>query len=103
MVRFQGKSDIGTNGWELIKRDLGYNLNTGVVSHPYVILYNRYMGVMRVFVTVQKVQAAYQFAEVRLAFSDGGNYKAGTLNRIAALGVPLDGVMHLGANKGWWL
>lgn len=39
MTRFQSKNDIPTNGWELIRRDLGFN-DTGaplVTSDPFVI------------------------------------------------------------------
>ncbi|WP_151086201.1 T9SS type A sorting domain-containing protein [Hymenobacter baengnokdamensis] len=92
MVRFQGKNDIGINGWELIKRDLGYT-DAGyplVTSNPFVIIYNKYLGILRVFVTIQNQLAPFQFSEVKLNFSDAGNYKAATLNRMSALGVPLD-------------
>lgn len=92
MVRFQGKNDIGITGWELIRRDLGY-ADAGyplATSNPFVIIYNKYLGILRVFVTIQKPLSTFQFAEVKLQFSNGGNYKAATLNKISALGVPLD-------------
>lgn len=92
MERFQGKNDIPANGWELIRRDLGYN-DAGselATSNPFVILYNKYLGTLRVFVTVQKPQTNFQFAEVKLVFSSSGTSKAATLNRQSALGVALE-------------
>ena len=92
VTRFQGKNDIGTNGWELVRRDLGFT-DAGlpqVTSNPFVIIYNKYLGVLRVFVTVQKPLATFQFAEVKLMFSTAGNSKAATLNRQSALGVALE-------------
>jgi hypothetical protein len=92
MVRFQGKNDISTNGWQLIRRDLGYDEagNPLVTSNPFVILYNKYLGVLRVFVTIQRPLTNFQFAEVKLKFSPAGGYKAATLNRAAVIGVPLE-------------
>ena len=92
MERFQGKNDIPANGWELIRRDLGYDDagNPTATKNPTVILYNRYLGVLRVFVAVGQQFNGYQLAEIKLVFSEFAQKKAGTLNRQSALGVALE-------------
>lgn len=92
MERFQGKNDIAINGWQLIRRDLGYDDggNPQVTQNPFVIIYNRYLGVLRVFATVQRPLTNFQFAEIKLVFSTAGQVKAATLNRQSALGVALE-------------
>ncbi len=49
-----GEDFAGTEGWELIKANLGYNANGTIrpqaPSHPYIIFYNRVSGTLRVFV-----------------------------------------------------
>ena len=92
MERFQGLNDVATNGWELIRRDLGYddNGNLANTTNPSIILYNKYLGVMRVFVAVGQLYASYQRAEISLNFDGAGSKKAATLNRQSALGVALE-------------
>ena len=45
---------------------------------------------LRVFTAVGDVQNNFQFAEIKLKFGIGAQYKAGTLNRMNALGVALE-------------
>ncbi len=80
------------DGWELIRRDLGYDdaKNPAKTTNPTLILYNRRTSMLRVFTAVGDLQAGYQFAEIKLSFGKSGTYKAGTLNRQAALGVALE-------------
>jgi hypothetical protein len=93
MERILGKRDKPTDGWELVRRDLGFdNANNPIpgTRNPYIILYNKYQGMLRVFVAVGDRRNDYQFAEIKLVFSDAANKKAGTLNRQMALGVALE-------------
>ena len=92
MDRFQGKIDMPQDGWELIRRDLGYDDagNPAKTTNPTLILYNRRTSMLRVFTAVGDLQAGYQFAEIKLSFGKAGTYKAATLNRQSALGVALE-------------
>lgn len=92
MDRFQGKNDLPQDGWELIRRDLGYDdaNNPAKTTNPSLILYNRRTSMLRVFTAVGDLQAGYQFAEIKLKFGTAARYKAGTLNRQTALGVALE-------------
>lgn len=53
MTHILGKEDMPGDGWELIKRNLGYDDSGTRVANlvnPYVVLYNKYSGMLRVFV-----------------------------------------------------
>lgn len=92
MNRFQGHVDTPSDGWELIRRDLGY-LDSGAeakTTNPLLILYNRRTSVLRVFTCVGDPQNNFQFAEIKLKFGTTATYKSGTLNRMSALGVALE-------------
>ncbi|AMJ67260.1 hypothetical protein AXW84_18880 [Hymenobacter sp. PAMC 26628] len=92
MNRFQGHVDTPGDGWELIRRDLGY-LDSGAeakTTNPLLILYNRRTSVLRVFTCVGDPQNNFQFAEIKLKFGTTATYKAATLNRMSALGVALE-------------
>lgn len=52
---------------------------------PFVIIYNKRLCILCVFVTVQKQQIDYQYAEVKLVFRNAGNSKAAILNRLSSL------------------
>ncbi len=61
------------DGWELIYRQFGYNDDGSIGSNednPFIILYNRFTGILRVFVVVANNQIDYQFMKIRLYFSD---------------------------------
>ncbi|RTQ51398.1 T9SS type A sorting domain-containing protein [Hymenobacter gummosus] len=92
MERFQGKNDVPADGWELVRRDLGFddNGNPANTRNPTVLLYNRFTGVLRVFVACGDVKAAHQLAEVKLTFSTAGAHKSATLNRVYSLGTALE-------------
>ncbi|GAB3306920.1 hypothetical protein GCM10027511_18710 [Hymenobacter humi] len=92
MDRFQGKIDNPADGWELIRRDLGYDDagNPAKTTNPTVILYNRYTSMLRVFTAVGDLQNSYQLAEIKLTFGNAALNKAATLNRQNALGVALE-------------
>lgn len=60
------------DGWELIKKDFGYEDN-GTPSNPaasrlYMILYNKYQGILRVFVA-RGDQQPYNGATIKLNFN----------------------------------
>ena len=72
---FLGKPDAPEDGWEIIKYDLGYT-DEGVpastpVDYPYLVLYNRFTGILRVFVAVSEQQHPFNVAEIRLRFTKG--------------------------------
>lgn len=92
MDRFQGLIDKPSDGWELIRRDLGYDDagNPVKTTNPTLILYNRFTSMLRVFTAVGDLQNGYQFAEIKLKFGTAATNKAGTLNRQSALGVALE-------------
>ncbi|RIY04613.1 hypothetical protein D0T11_21570, partial [Hymenobacter rubripertinctus] len=89
-----GKRDLPKDGWELLKRDMGYNdAGSPVVGsrNPYVVLYNKHTGMLRVFVAMGDLFNSYQFAEIKLRFNNNGaQKKAGTLNRMEGIGTALE-------------
>ena len=63
------------DGWELIKYDFGYTqtgqpAGTGV-NYPYLVLYNRFTGRLRVFIAISKTDYPFQVAEIRLRHQSG--------------------------------
>lgn len=89
----QGKLDFPKDGWELMKRDLGYSDSGTPVTgtrNPYVILYNKRTGMLRVFTAIGDLFNSYQFAEIKLLFnSNGSSHKSATLNRMEGIGTAL--------------
>jgi len=61
------KDYLPVDGWELIKKDFGYN-EFPSVTYPYFILYNRFTGVLRCFVAMKQV-AGYNSARITLSFT----------------------------------
>ena len=62
------------NGWELIHQNLGYD-NDGTISaitpeHAYLILYNRYTGILRVLLKTCR-GTDYQGMKMRISFPSG--------------------------------
>lgn len=96
------------DGWELLWLGTGYYPNgeavnsvntdrlitysTGVESTraPYIILYNRYRGVMRVFVNVFAPLGAYDNASIELTFLGDRNGLSGNLRLVNGLDQALD-------------
>ena len=99
LTHILGRRDTPAQGWQLIKHDMGYS-NLGValtaIKNPYIVIYNRYTGTLRVFVAMGEIAPGYSFAEIKLFFDGGGPRKAGTLNRASGLGVALED-MPIGA------
>ncbi|NOU18500.1 MAG: T9SS type A sorting domain-containing protein [Bacteroidales bacterium] len=79
------KDYLPIDGWELIKKDFGYN-GTGIVTSPYLILYNRFSGILRCFVAMKQV-AGYNAAKFTLSFTSASPDRTHSLSSI---GTPLD-------------
>ena len=93
ITNLQGKLDLPKDGWELMKRDLGYD-NAGQPTtgtrNPYVILYNKRTGMLRVFTAIGDLFSSFQFIEIKLKFnSSGASHKSATLNRMEGIGTAL--------------
>lgn len=60
-------------GWELIKRDFGYNdqgqPNNPGTTNPYLLLYNKYRGVLQVLIA-RVENNSYNGANIEIAFDD---------------------------------
>jgi hypothetical protein len=85
-----GAGDLPTNGWELLAYNLGYTERgqprAGGAPLPYVVLYHRFTGIMRVFATQANQQRALTYHSITLSFASGQGLamKSGLLNRVAA-------------------
>lgn len=59
------------NGWELLGRNFGTPLQG--IKNPYFLLYNKYTGVVRVFVNLKNSGGVpYNAATITLSFKNGG-------------------------------
>ena len=85
-----GAGDLPANGWELLAYDLGYTERgqprAAGAEMPYVVLYHRFTGIMRVFATDADRQRDFTGRIITLRFGAGSGlaYKSGLLNRVAA-------------------
>lgn len=59
----------GDDGWELIKKDFGFESGGTEVNNPHLILYNKYRGLLRVFIA-RGDQAFFNGAILRIKFHD---------------------------------
>jgi len=93
---FLGKMDTPEDGWEIIKYDFGYT-EEGVVGvpvdYPYLVLYNRFTAVLRVFIAVSEQQHPFNVAEVILNFIEGP--VASTLDLSTAFSSNSEGVVSI--------
>ncbi len=120
-VFLSGSADLPANGWELLAYNLGYTEQgqprPAGAPLPYVVLYHRFTGLLRVFATVAEQQQAYTYHYLTLRFAAGQGLttKSGLLNRVAApatalldapagLGAVLTGVgRHLNQAGKWFV
>ncbi len=63
------------DGWELIKYDFGFTQSgqpagTGVY-YPYLLLYNRFTGRLRIFIAIAATDYPFTVAEIRLKHKEG--------------------------------
>lgn len=56
------------DGWELIKRDFGFEASGVEVNNPYFILYNKYRGLLRLFIA-RGDQAFFNGAMIKVQFA----------------------------------
>ncbi|MBK7651141.1 MAG: hypothetical protein IPJ20_11010 [Flammeovirgaceae bacterium] len=75
LVHFLNNPDrLSIDGWELIKYDLGFNENgtpKGTTTRDiYIVLYNKYTAVLRVFVAVNEI-VGYNGTSVTIKFTGG--------------------------------
>jgi hypothetical protein len=84
------------DGWELITYGFGkfYNGNFNQEDHPRFILYNRYTGVLRIFLyyNMPISHSNYQTGRIRLSFSSNttNTYQSAILTYTESIPVPLD-------------
>lgn len=79
------KDNSPLDGWELIKENFGYIYNNyggkvrngNGVANPYFILYNKYTGVLRVFLAIGNRNQDYQKYKLTLSYLDGSGRKIG--------------------------
>ncbi|MBY0479569.1 MAG: T9SS type A sorting domain-containing protein [Chitinophagaceae bacterium] len=69
------------NGWELIKKDFG--TNSTPIDNPYFILYNKYTGLVRLFVLITSNFQNTKSAMLTLRFRPTSSNTAGTLSQLA--------------------
>jgi|688.fasta_scaffold00973_20 hypothetical protein len=75
LIHFLDNPDrMSKDGWELIKYDLGFNENgtpKGTTTRNiYVVLYNKFTGVLRVFVAVNEI-VAFNGVQISIRFAEG--------------------------------
>ncbi len=64
-------------GWVLVKYDFGVQGNP--IQHPYLILYNKFKGILRIFTAITEVAGVHNSAVFTLKFEDGTRYKSAAL------------------------
>ncbi|MCE2958807.1 MAG: T9SS type A sorting domain-containing protein [Bacteroidota bacterium] len=63
-----------TDGWELVQRQFGSPTN--LIDHPYFILYNKYSGILRIFVAISTVVGQNNSAVITLTYPRNGKRTA---------------------------
>jgi hypothetical protein len=109
LFKFQNSDFAPEEGWELLKRDFGFVMggdadnpaaahgSQGLVDPnsqlvgPYLILYNRYSGVLRVFGTIgNPAVVGYDAVQVNLEFGSNQQYVSALLSYHTNVASPLD-------------
>lgn len=62
----------GDDGWELVKKDFGFEVGGQPVNNPYFILYNKFRGLLRIFVA-RGDQALLNGAMFKMQFIEEAN------------------------------
>ena len=57
-----------SGGWVLVQRDFGDPAR--FINHPYFILYNKYTGILRIFVAISETVAGYNSAIIALKYAN---------------------------------
>lgn len=76
------------NGWELVVNDFGTEDNP--VATPFLVLYNRYEGVLRVLVWIQQGLDGYDNAKLTMRYVRGEINQSAALNLINSPTTALD-------------
>jgi hypothetical protein len=71
-----------SDGWVLIQRDFGTSANP--INHPYFVLYNKYSGLLRIFVAITKVIGTHTAGVITLTYQDG-SYRSAVLENHTTL------------------
>lgn len=97
--RFRNNPDYKwEDGWEIITKYNGYDNQDNLISppqfeHPYVVLYNKYSGLMRIFFSFSKAptQALFNGAKFEIKFvgTQSNQYAPSLLDLIVESPVPL--------------
>jgi hypothetical protein len=77
------------DGWELIKKDFGFEIGGTPVNNPYFILYNKYRGTLRIFVA-RGDQALLNGAMLKMKFIDLTPMQTSLLDHASEL-IPING------------
>jgi Secretion system C-terminal sorting domain len=59
------------DGWELVQRDFG--TPQSLINHAYIILYNKYTGILRIFVAIGEVDNRYNKASISISYNRNPN------------------------------
>lgn len=85
------------DGWELLIQDLGLNMNGSIssISHPYIVLYNKFTGIVRVFYYLREpnFEQDYDAVTIKLSFKDETNnfrYESSNFNHKTEVARPID-------------
>jgi len=75
--RYQTVKDYEpADGWVLVQRDFG--ASNRLINHPYFILYNKYSGILRIFVLISETISNYNKATIILKYSNS-SYRSAIL------------------------
>lgn len=72
------------NGWVLVQRDFGKTSPLMAVDYPYFVLYNKFSGILRIFVAITQNISGYNAAVITLTYVNGQG-QIGPLVRTAIL------------------
>lgn len=72
------------DGWELIRREFGYTdqntLKPQTPEHTYLVLYNKYTGILRILLKVCRNGADYNGAKITIKFDATTNFQSALLD-----------------------
>jgi hypothetical protein len=74
--QFTGEADYSPEyGWVLVKKDFG--TFQAATTHPYMILYNKFRGIMRIFIAISQQEGVAQKCSFIVKFPIDTPYKSG--------------------------
>ncbi len=66
------------DGWELVQKWFGSSADP--TDNPYFILYNKYRGILRVFMYIQRVEPSFNSSYIQLTFDDQSLFESAILS-----------------------